>query len=202
MKLLVIDDHPAVLEGLSVVMRREGYDVLSAKDCHAALDIASNYPDIDIFIADLSIEEDTDGLDLISKLKGDSGRPCIVYTMHGESWNLRRLYDAGVEGIVLKGESISELLDAVKVVAAGGEYRSPEFAARYDAVSHSGGIISDRELHVLKMISDGASSREIADTLCLSEKAVEYHRSNILRKLGSNNMANAIIQAVRLGVLS
>ncbi|MDE6341799.1 MAG: response regulator transcription factor [Muribaculaceae bacterium] len=201
MKLLVIDDHPAVLEGLSAVMSREGHEVLSASDCATAYDIASGNPDIDLFIADLAIKEDADGLDLVSELKRESGRPCIVYTMHGEAWNLRRLYDAGVEGIVLKGESITQLLDAVKVVAAGGEYRSPEFAARYEAVSHSNGIISARELNVLRMIGDGASSREIAQNLCLSEKAVEYHRSNILRKLGSSNMANAIRQAVRLGLL-
>ena len=203
MKLLIVDDHPVVLEGLSNVMRREGYDVLVSVDAANALRMAESNPDIGIFIVDLSLKKDTDGLTLISELKSLSGGcPCIVYTMHGESWNLRMLFEAGVEGIVLKGESISELIEAVKVVENGGVYRSLEFSERYDAVSNAQGIMSKRELNVLRLIGDGASTKEIADNMCLSEKAVEYHRSNILKKLGSNNMAQAISQAVRLGILT
>ena len=203
MKLLIVDDHPVVLEGLSNVMQRKGYDVLKAQDATQALKIASLNPDIDIFIVDLALKSDTDGLPLISELKTHCGNShAIVYTMHGEAWNLRMLFQAGVEGIVLKGDSIDELLEAVSVVKDGSVYRSKEFIERYDALSSAHGIMSKRELDVLRLISEGASTKDIADSMCLSEKAVEYHRSNILKKLGSNNMAHAINQAVRLGILT
>lgn len=203
MKLLIVDDHPVVLEGISNVMKREGYDVLKAQEADQALAIASENSDIDIFIVDLALKEDTDGLALITELKTCCEKArTIVYTMHGESWNLRTLYEAGVEGIVLKGDSIEELLEAVRAVETGSIYRSKEFTDRYNAISSVQGIMSKSDLNVLRLISDGANSKDIADSLCLSEKAVEYHRSNILKKLGSNNMAQAINKAVRLGILT
>lgn len=203
MKLLIVDDHPVVLEGLTNVMKQEGYDVLKAIDAKEAMEIASQNPDIGIFIVDLALKADADGLSLISELKSLSGgAPAIVYTMHGEAWNLRMLMDAGVEGIVLKGDSISELIDAVKAVERGETFRSSEFEERYNAISNAQGIMSKRELEVLRLIGDGVNSKEIAENLCLTEKAVEYHRSNILKKLGSTNMAQAINQAVKLGILT
>lgn len=203
MNLLIVDDHPVVLEGLSNVMKHEGYDVLKAKDATTALEIVTRNPDIDIFIVDLALKSDTDGLTLITELKNRCANShAILYTMHGESWNLRMLHESRVEGIVLKGDSIDELIEAVKAVAAGSIYRSKEFTERYNAISSVQGIMSKRELDVLRLIGNGANSKDIADSLCLSEKAVEYHRSNILKKLGSNNMSHAIKQAVRLGILN
>ncbi len=203
MKLLIVDDHPVVLEGLSNVLQREGYEVLRSTSAYGALEITEENQDIDIFVIDLSLKEGTDGLLLISDLKQKLGnRPAIVYTMHEEMWNISLIENSKIEGIVLKGESISEMIDAIRVVGSGGQYRSPAFSERLDAVRNVKGILSERDICVLKEISSGLNTRAIADTLCITEKGVEYHRRNILKKLGSNNMTHAISQAIKLGIIS
>ncbi len=111
MKLLIVDDHPVVLEGLSNVMKREGYDILKAQDATQAIENAVQNPDIEIFIIDLALKGETDGLALISELKTYCGNcHAIVYTMYGVSWNLRMHYKVGVDRIVLKADSIHEFI--------------------------------------------------------------------------------------------
>lgn len=203
MKMLIVDDHPVVLEGLINVFYREGYEVLKATNASSALAISDENPGIDIFIVDLSLQEDTDGLLLISELKRRHAEShVIVYTMHEEMWNISTLENAKVDGIVLKGESISELLNAVSTVKSGGVYRSPVFSERLEAIRNAKGILSERDICVLKAISSGQNTRDIAGTLFITEKGVEYHRRNILKKLGSNNMTHAISRAIKLGIIS
>ncbi len=203
MNILIVDDHPIVVDGLSKVLQNEGYNVLIALDASDALARSDENPDIALFVVDLSLMESLDGLDLITELKRrHPGIPAIVYTMHEEMWNISVLENAHVEGIVLKGDSISEVIEAIKAVIAGETYRSLAFSERLDAVRNVKGILSERDIKVLQQISNGSNTREIADKLCLTEKGVEYHRRNILKKLGANNMTNAISRAIKLGILT
>lgn len=203
MKLLVVDDHPVVLEGLGCVFRANGYEVAMAAGVEEAVDVAKSCGKIDMMVVDLTLKEDADGLVLIKKLR-KSGvlAPAIVYTMHEELWNLAVLLDSDVEGIVLKGESLDELTEAVAAVGSGARYLSPAFSKRLSAMKSFSGGLSAKELNIINMIGKGDSTADIASRLCLTPKAVEYHRSNILKKLESKTMTEAIKNAVKLGIIS
>lgn len=200
--ILAVDDHPLVLEGLKKFLQKNGYNVLTASTPKEAVNLATNVPAINAYVIDMALNEPADGLTLAKTLQEkDIRRPTVIYTMHEELWNIRAMEMVDVEGIVLKGEDLDELLQAIRMVEKGKTYRSPHFHNRYSSVMKSEGILSTLDTKVLYLLSTGNSSREIAKELFISEKAVEYHRSNILRKLNSRTMNEAIIRAMHLGIL-
>lgn len=202
-KILIVDDHPAVLEGLAHVFSKAGYAVVKAKTPEEALSLSVSHPGLHVLVVDLTLKEDADGLLLIRKLRKSGVKtPAVVYTMHEELWNISLLLESDVEGIVLKGESIDELLEAVKTVGNGGRYISPVFKERLDILKSSSGMLSTKDINIINLIGKGESTPEIADKMCMSAKAVEYHRSNIMKKLDAKNMTQAICNAVKLGIIS
>lgn len=202
MTLLIVDDHPIVLEGMESVLSRKGFRVLKATTAEQALSLATHVPDIDIFVVDLSLVEGTDGLTLVENLRqAGISRPVIVYTMHEELWNIATLLKADVEGIVLKGDNIRELEQAIEQVAKGRRYRSSSFARCSEEVSKTKGILSGKDIDVLRRLSKGESNRAISEAMFVSEKAVEYHRSNILRKMCARTMTEAVQRAIKLGII-
>lgn len=202
-KVLVIDDHPVVLEGLRSVLSAEGYQVLKAGTSEDALSLVEENEDIELLVVDLTLRKDADGLELIKDIRRlRPGMSAVIYTMHEEMWNIAMLIDADVEGVVLKGEDVRELIESVRLVGKGAIYRSPEFCERFESAKKARGILSRTDLDVLRLISDGLSSSEISKKINLSDKSVEYHRSNIIKKLGTKNMTEAIRNAVKLGIIS
>lgn len=121
--------------------------------------------------------------------------------MHDELWNISRLMKAPVEGIVLKGDNLNELVLAIRLVAEGNTYRSSAFDMRRREVLQTDGILSSKDIEVLRLLSAGQSNRDVAQEMGISEKTVEYHRANILKKLCSKTMLEATRRAVSLGII-
>ena len=202
-KILILDDHPVVLEGLAHVFREQGYEVLKAASIEEASKIVLSGTQLNAMVVDLTVSNDADGISFIRNLrKNDISIPAVVYTMHEELWNIALLIESNVEGIVLKGERINELIEAVGKVERGGTYRSPVFTQRLSSLKNSSETLSAKDVEILNLISNGVNTSEIADKMCLSPKAVEYHRNRIIKKLDSKNMTQAIRNAVKLGIIS
>lgn len=200
--LLVVDDHPIVLEGIHSVLARKGFKVLKATTAEQAMSLAEHVENIDIFVIDLSLADGNDGLTLVEDMRSHGlTKPVIIYTMHEELWNISSLMQANVEGIVLKGDNINELVHAVQIVAKGETYRSPTFDKKRREVMQTNGILSTKDIEVLRRLSDGEANRDIARAMDISEKTVEYHRGNILRKLCSKTMLEATRRAIALGII-
>ncbi|MCM1355861.1 MAG: response regulator transcription factor [Staphylococcus sp.] len=200
--LLIVDDHPIVLEGIKSVLARKGFKVLKASSPEEALMCAEHIGTIDLYVIDLSLNDGMDGLNLIEQLRSRGlGKPTVIYTMHEELWNISAIIKANVEGIVLKGDNTAELLLAIQTVAAGGTYRSNTFNERRQEVLKASGILSAKDIEVLRRLSSGESNREIATALGITEKSIEYHRSNILRKLSTKTMLEATRRAIALGII-
>ncbi|MDE6122923.1 MAG: response regulator, partial [Duncaniella dubosii] len=90
--LLVVDDHPIVLEGIESVLSRQGYKILKATSASEAMTIAGHVEGIDMFVIDLSLSDNTDGLTLAETLREKGiDRPVVIYTMHEELWNISLL---------------------------------------------------------------------------------------------------------------
>ncbi len=200
--LLVVDDHPIVLEGLHSVLTRKGFKVIKASSAEQALSLAEHVESIDMFVIDLSLSKGNDGLQLISDIR-DLGvrKPTIIYTMHEELWNIAHLLKVDVEGIVLKGDNIAELLLAIDTVSNGRKFRSESFDRKRQETLMTSGLLSSIDIEVLRRIANGTGNKEIATQLNISEKTVEYHRSNILKKLCSKTMTEATRRAISLGII-
>lgn len=202
-RILIVDDHPAVLEGLSHLLTTKGYMVVKSDTVKDATTKANLCMPLDLMIVDMTLSEDGDGLVLVKKLRKTGIKvPVVIYTMHEELWNMSQLMNSDIEGIVLKGEKIDELMEAVKTVCEGGKYRSHVFNERIESMKSHPCILSSRQINIINLISRGESTTDIAHKMCLTHKAIEYHRSNIMKKLRSNSMTEAIKTAVKLGIIS
>ena len=202
-KILIVDDHEIVLKGMSLMLRKEGYHVLEAANANQALTMIQHVNDICLIVCDLSLPTTEKGLELIEEIrKRNSQLPIIIFTMHEELWTIKTLIDIGADGIVLKGENPRELLLAVKNVIGGKKYFSEQFCKMRNDVLTSNGILSRREIEIMRAITLGHKNRDIAGAIGVSEKTIEFHRCSILKKLGAKTIAEATRRAFEIGLLT
>ena len=137
--------------------------------------------------------------------------PIVTLTRHGDDAYLQELLRAGVSGYVLKQSAPTELLQAIRAAAAGGQYLDSALTARVtarflgeraEARSKPAATLSEREAEVLRLIASGYSNKEIAGRLSLSVKTVEAHKANAMRKLGLNGRIDIVKYAMLQGWLN
>lgn len=190
-RILVVDDHPLVREGLA--MRVAAQPDLEV--CCVACDLEEAWTVIheqrpDLMILDLAFSRGS-GLDLIKKLAADPAKPRIlVVSAYEEELFAERVLRAGAQGYLNKAELSGSVIEAIRVVKEGGIYLSAAMARRIANQTLAGGgasggfeVLSDRELQVFELIGRGERTRAIAEQLHLSVHTVESHRENIRRKL-------------------
>lgn len=191
--ILIVDDHPMLRRGLAALIESEsGLTVCGeAATVAAALEaIETHTPDL--VIVDLALDEG-DGLDLIKAIKARRPEiPALVLSMYDEATYAERALRAGARGYVTKQQLASTVLVAIHRLLGGETYLSDSLEAHLAARYLSGrtlatdspeGMLSDRELHVFRMIGQGRSRRQIADALHLSIKTIESHCEHIKQKL-------------------
>jgi DNA-binding NarL/FixJ family response regulator len=191
-RILIIDDHPLVREGLSGLIESENdLTVCAAVDCaeSALAVIVTLRPDV--VVLDLALGSD-DGIALLATLRAQHPLlPVLVLSMHDERFFAARLLALGASGYVMKKEPPEVFLSALRHVIAGDRYVKPELAARLTAKSWSGrhpqlpaSPLTGREHDVLSALARGFGTRQIATLLNMSVKTVDSHRRNMRDKLG------------------
>ena len=197
-RILLVDDHPVVCAGLSELINQEPDLVVcgTAGDARQAMDAIQTLSP-DLAIVDLSLKESS-GLDLVRSLRGHASTvPILVMSMHDEKLFAERVLRAGALGYIMKQVAMDEVLVAIRRVIQGEVYVSPHMVTQLMRAHTQGrGVesdtplasLSDRELEVFQLISEGHTRRQIATALHLSVKTVETHRAHIMRKL---HLANA-----------
>ncbi|GAB4563405.1 MAG: response regulator transcription factor [Rhizobacter sp.] len=202
-RLLLVDDHTIVREGLKRILEAHcsEWQVAEASSAFQALETLRRQP-FDVLIVDLSMPG-MSGLDLIRRARSDFPSIAIlVLSMHAEDQYAMRSFKAGANGYVTKDSAAAELVTAVRKVAAGGAYVTSSLAERVvqqlngnvSVPDHS--QLSDRELEVLRRIVAGVRLTDIAEELHLSVKTVSTHKTRIQEKLGLPSLA----ALVRYGV--
>ena len=208
MRVLVVDDHAVVREGLKrVLARMDGpVHVGEAANANEALKLVreSNW---DCALVDIAMPGKT-GLELLKELlREQPDLPVLILSMYPEEQYAVRTLRAGASGYLNKESASEQLLVAISAVLRGEKYLSPRMATQIaSTVSANGGRppheeLSDREFMVLRLISSGATAGEIAKRLSLSVKTVSTYRSRILRKLHLDNTAQLIAYAVKSGLV-
>ena len=205
-KLLIVDDHPVVRDGLSAMFARDPeFEVLGeAADGAEAVRLALALAP-DVILMDLRMPG-MDGLTAITELgkRGSAARVLVLTTYDTDSHVLPAI-EAGATGYLLKDAPRAELLRAVRAAARGEAVLSPSVAtrlmSRFRAPSGAGPL-SQRELEVLELVAAGTTNREAAARLFISEATVKTHLLNIYAKLGVSDRAAAVGEAFNRGLLT
>ena len=203
MKILVIDDHALVREGLCQVLKGldEDVAVLQAGTCTQGFAIANDHPDLDLVLLDYHLPDMT-GL-VALEIFGER-HPELPIVMLSGSANIQIMHHvlrAGASGFVTKSGLSDELLFAVRKVLDGGEYLPSTFEepnAPPQEEELRVGLTQRQEL-VLRELLDGRSNRDIAETLSISDETVKSHVAAILRHFDVQNRTQAVVAAARSG---
>jgi DNA-binding NarL/FixJ family response regulator len=211
LRILLADDHVTVRHGLKLLIdsQPDMKVVAEASDGTSAVQHAQELRP-DVIVMDISMPG-MNGLVATRTLKELQPDAAIVtLTRHGDDAYLQELLRAGVAGYVLKQSAPAELLQAIRVAAAGGQYLDSTLTARVTAgflartgprVNKPVATISDRESEVLRLIASGYSNKEIAARLSVSVKTVEAHKANAMRKLALKGRIDIVKYAVLQGWL-
>jgi len=206
-RILIVDDHPMMRQGLAQLIGEEA-DLTICGEAEKASQALGSVGKLkpDLVLADISLP-DKNGLELIKDMQAiQPGLSVLVISMHDESLYAERVLRAGGRGYIMKQEGGKKLMAAIRQVLGGQIYVSEKISARIlegfsgRRTSTDGSPVdklSDRELEVLELIGGGKGTREIAAQLHLSVKTVEVHRAHIKEKLDLKTAPELVRFAVR-----
>jgi two-component system, NarL family, response regulator NreC len=202
LRVVLADDHAVVRAGLRLLLEREDGIVPLAE----AATTAKLHPDV--ALVDVTMP-DGNGIDVIPKLLESSPETkVVVLTMHDDPWYVHHAFEAGARGYVVKEAADTELVAAIRDVAAGETYLSPTLGARVVAderrqrAEAEADPLSPREHEVLRLLALGNTNQEIAQQLSISVRTAETHRAHIMRKLKLGSRAALVRYALDRGLLS
>lgn len=192
-RILIVDDHPIVRQGLDRLIEREPdlqivAEAATADEALGAVDSEA----IDFVILDIGLKQGS-GLDVIGQIRARrADLPILVLSMHQERFYAERVLRNGAQGYVMKQGDPGEIVPAIRRILTGDLYLSAVLAEELvrravegpDESRPPAELLSDREAEVVRLIGDGFSTREIAGELNLSVKTIESYRANVKRKLG------------------
>ncbi len=206
---VLVDDDEMVREGIQLLLEREGISVLAqAANGREALTLVKQHqPQIallDIFLPLVN------GIELAGRIRKDYPKTSpIMLSAHRDHDSVVRSLKAGAKGYVWKGGSFSELALAIRAVSLGQSFISPvvsdgiikQFLKDGSIAPHCGEVLTARQRQVLQLIAEGQSNKEIAVSFNLSVKAVEKHRSELMRRLDLHNTAQVVMFAIKSGMV-
>lgn len=201
MKLLVIDDHPVVREGLAMVLRQlqAAPEVLEAADGEQGLALLARHADVRGVLVDLRMAG-LAGLPTIARLRaGRPDLPVVVVSASEDPADVRRAMAAGASGYIPKSAGRSTLLAAVQLVLAGERYVPPLLLQEAAAAPAALTGLTPRQMEVLGLLCQGHANREIGLALNMHEKTVKAHVGAIFKLLGVVNRTQAIEAARSAG---
>ncbi|MFZ1491204.1 MAG: response regulator transcription factor [Ilumatobacteraceae bacterium] len=206
LRLVLVDDHQMLREGLRRGLEAEGFEVVGeAGDGATGVKLAlETHPDV--VLMDVSMPE-SDGIEATRTLtQADARQRVVMLTMHIDRDVIDRAIKAGAVGYLTKDCSIHEVAEAVQLAANGDMALSPKLAAKMleevrRPTETGEGVVTQREEEVLQLIADGLSTPEIAGRLYISQKTVKNHLASIYAKLDARDRTQAVLTAVRMGIV-
>jgi DNA-binding NarL/FixJ family response regulator len=210
-RVLLADDHRMLREGLHRSLTEEGFDVVGEADNgEQAVALAAELQP-DIVLMDVSMPQ-MDGVEATRAIRATGTETrVLMLTMHADKDVLADAIRAGASGYLVKDCSTEEVAEAIRMAANGDTDLSPLLAAsmldevrRLEAPTEPADeehVITKREEEVLQRIADGCSTSEVAQQLFISQKTVKNHLASIYQKLDARDRTQAVLQAVRMGIV-
>jgi two-component system response regulator NreC len=211
-RVLLVDDHPVVLEGLRSVLQNEADIELvgTAVNGHDALELVRQL-NPDVVVLDVTMPR-MNGLDTLRQIRAASqDAEVVALSMHSGKQVASDMLAAGASSYILKAASLHHLITAIRTVVTGETYLPPDVAElispellrpHRDQLPSAGEALSEREREVLRRVAEGLSSKEIAAQLFVTTKTIVWHRQSIMGKLGLRTIAELTKYAVRMGLTS
>ena len=209
-KILIADDHAAVREGTRRILEQEpDMEVVGeAGDGEEAVNLAASLKP-DVAIIDIAMPK-LDGIEATKRIKATwPSINVLILSAYDDDQFIFSLLEAGAAGYLLKSIRSRELIDAIRAVYSGESVLHPSIARKVlnRFVSTSGkpegqepsGVLSDREMEVLKLAAKGLSNQDIAEKLCLSIRTVQGHLGHIFNKLQVGSRTEAVVRALKEG---
>jgi DNA-binding NarL/FixJ family response regulator len=200
-RVLTVDDHPLIREGIAMVIRSQPDLELvgQASDGKDSIQLFREFRP-DVTLMDLRLP-DIDGVDAMSSIRAEfpSAKIIILTTFEGDA-EARRALQAGAFGYLLKTMPPNELVEAIRQVQAGRKRVAPEIGKSF-AEYFSTESLTEREVSVLKQVAQGNGNREIGRLLTISEETVKAHIKRIMEKLDAGDRTEAVTIAIRRGII-
>lgn len=205
-RILLGDDHPLMLSGISSLLAQH-YDIVgTSPDGHALVGAALELRP-DIVVLDVSMPV-LNGIDAAGRIRAALPDVLIVFlSMHANPMYLRKAFDAGASAYVLKTGAAEELLTALEQARRGRQYVSPEFgpdvadSLRTGRPAKAAVTLTDRQRQILQLVAEGRQNKEIAEVLGVSVKTVEFHRGRLMARLNARSVAELTRYAVIEGLI-
>lgn len=215
-RVLVVDDHPLVRDGLrGIINAQPDMEVVgkAERGCDAVELVRRLKPDV--LVVDISLP-DVNGLEAARQTKDlcvdrDRRVKVVILSMHSNEKFVFRALDAGALGYVHKSAPSAEIISAIRSAHQGRYFLSSDISAaviseylrrrKTGPPSPTYELLTEREQEVFRLLVEGASNREVARVLSISEKTVEKHRANLMRKLGVRTFAELLKYAMKMGLL-
>lgn len=205
--VLLVDDHAVVREGYRRLLERDeklavvGEAATAAEAIRLDTDLRPDVVVLDIALPGVS------GIEILRRIIAHRPDACVLmFSMYDDGIYARHAIDAGARGYLSKASAPDLLVQAVRAVAGGGHYLSPDIEMAMNkqssATNELAGTLSTRELEVLRMLSQGYGVEEIGERLGLSAKTAANHQSSIKQKLGATSALQLMLIAQRFGLVS
>ena len=200
-RILTVDDHPVLREGIAAVLASEQDMILVAEASNgreAVEQFRAHHPDVTLM--DVQMPE-VNGIDAIVKIRKEfpDARIIVLTTYTGDA-QATRAFKAGAFGYLLKNMVRKELIDTIRTVHGGKKRIPPEIAVEM-AQHHTDDALTEREIEVLRAVAGGNANKIVGQLLNVSEETIKAHMKSILSKLGANDRTHAVTIAVKRGII-
>jgi DNA-binding NarL/FixJ family response regulator len=207
-RVLLADDHLLVAEALRSLLVSE-FDLVGVVEDGRALVEAAGRLRPDVIVADITMPH-LNGIDALIQLRQGRNRvPVVFLTMHRDATFARRALDAGASGFVLKHSAPTELLSAIRAALEGRTYLTPQLAGEVleamklgpEKAANPIGSLTPRQREVLQLLAEGRSAKEIASSLSVSARTVEFHKYQMMETLDLHTSAELTHFAIKHGLV-
>lgn len=207
-RILLADDHRIVVEGLKSLLEGE-YELAGIVEDGGQMMAAARSLRPDAIVADISMPQ-LNGIDALAGLRKEGvDVPVVFLTMHREVVYAELALEAGAAGYVLKHAAPEELLQAVRVALEGGTFVSPAIAGELFRATRPKArgserrppVLTERQREILRLFANGQSAKQIARSLELSPRTVEFHKYKLMEQLGVRNSAELLHYAIKQGIV-
>ena len=208
-RVLLADDHRVVGEGLKRLLA-DDFDLVGVVEDGRALVAAAKKLQPDVIVADITMPH-LNGIEAMAHLKKEDPHAKVVFlTMHQDPAYARRALEAGAAGFVLKHSAPAELVMAIQAALKGQTFVTPALAsevfrqAQHDSgdVNDSANLLTPRQREILQLLAEGRSAKEIAATLAISPRTVEFHKYQMMEAHGLHTSAELVHFAIKRGIVT
>jgi two-component system, NarL family, response regulator len=200
-RILTVDDHPVLREGIAAIVAAEP-DMMVVAEAGNGREAIEQYrvhrPDITLMDLQMPLMSGTDAIAAI-RVDFPNARIIVLSTYSGDAQAVRAL-KAGASGYLLKSMVRKELAETIRSVHAGRKKIPPEIAIKM-AEHHGDDALTEREIEILREVAAGNANKMIADNFSISEQTVKAHMRSILSKLGANDRTHAVTIALQRGII-